>query len=59
MRVAGLCLAGAVVISSSRGFPVSFTGMPETVVTYLMKAFGQYMKEETPQKLNALYGLQA
>ena len=34
--------------------PISFTGMPETVVTYLMEAFRQHMKEETPQKLNAL-----
>ena len=35
--------------------PVSFAGMPETVVTYLMEAFGQDMKEETPQELHALY----
>ena len=37
------------------GLPVSFAGMPETVVTYLMEAFRQHMKKETPQKLNALY----
>ena len=37
------------------GLPVSFAGMPEAVVTYLVEAFGQYMKEETPQELNTLY----
>jgi hypothetical protein len=36
------------------GLPVSFAGMPETVVTYLMKAFRQHVKEETPQELNTL-----
>jgi hypothetical protein len=39
---------------ASPGLPVSFAGMPETVVTYLMKAFGQHVKEETPQELNTL-----
>ena len=34
--------------------PITITGMPETVVTYLMEAFGQYMKKETPQELNTL-----
>ena len=36
------------------GLPVWFAGMPETLVTDLMKAFGQDRKEQTPQQLNAL-----
>ena len=36
------------------GLPVSFAGMPEAVVTHLMEAFWQHMKEETPQELNTL-----
>ena len=30
------------------GLTVPFAGMPETVIPYLVEAFGQYMKEETP-----------
>jgi hypothetical protein len=37
------------------GLPISFAGMPETVIAYLMKAFGQHMKQESPQELNTFY----
>jgi len=36
------------------GLPISFAGMPETVIAHLVQAFRQYMKKEATEELNTL-----
>jgi hypothetical protein len=36
------------------GLPISFAGMPETVIAYLVQAFRQDMKKEATEELNPL-----
>ena len=39
---------------ASLALPISFAGMPETIIAHLMEAFRQYMKEEAAEELNTL-----
>jgi hypothetical protein len=36
------------------GLPISFAGMPETIISHLVEAFRQYMKKEATEELNTL-----
>ena len=45
---------GQVQQQASLGLPIFFTGMPETIIAHLMKAFRQDMKKKATEELNPL-----